>query len=197
MVQTSLMIAHDHLAFAASENERRPGGSARQGGVLREVVRRNHDAGIAPPEHPDLVVQIFEGLRIPGRIALATLQRLEAPVLGLRLRGIVERTSTWRELERRRGVVARDVRLGHEERSHRRLASPPGRPSVTEQHVPEIVRPIEAERGAAALLDADHRLASEVLGATIVPGEGVERLGEPPPALLERRPASAIELAVA
>src|SRR5213076_1952708 len=85
MVQTSLMVSHDHLAFAASEHERRACGPASQGGVLREVVRRNHDTGIAPPEHPDLVVQIFEGLRIPGRVALATSQRLGDPVLGLRV----------------------------------------------------------------------------------------------------------------
>src|SRR2546429_6021175 len=97
LVQTSLMVSHDHLAFAASEHERRACGPASQGGVLREVVRRNHDTGIAPPEHPDLVVQIFEGLRIPGRVALATSQRLGDPVLGLRVPGIIERTSAWRE----------------------------------------------------------------------------------------------------
>ncbi len=56
MVQTSLMVSHDHLAFAASENERRACGPAGQGRVLREVVRRNHDTGIAPPEHADLMV---------------------------------------------------------------------------------------------------------------------------------------------
>src|SRR5256884_3052454 len=140
-------------------------------------------------------------IRRPPRSTLfpyTTLFRsLGDPVLGLRVPGIIERTSAWRELERGRRVVARDIGLGHEQRSHGGLAGPPGRPAVAEQHVAEIVRPIEAERGAAALLDADHRLASEVLGATIVPGEGVERLGEPPPALLERRPPGAIELAVA
>ena len=196
-VQKSLMVRHDRVVFTASEDEGRARRLVGQESVLREVVRRNDDAGIAPPEHADLVVRIRERLRIPGRITLPTLGRVGAPVLGLRLPWIVERPSPRCELERRRGIVARDVGLGLDEGRLGRLTRPPGRPSVPQEHVAEIVLPKEAERGAAALLDADHRLASEVLGASIVSAQGVERLGEPPPPVLERRPSGAIELAIA
>src|SRR5207249_3572214 len=106
MVQTRLMVAPDDLAFAASEHEPRACGLAGQGGVLREVVRRNHDTGVAPPEHADLVVQIFQRLRVAGRVALPSFQRLGAPVLGLRVPGTVERPSARRELERGRATTS-------------------------------------------------------------------------------------------
>ena len=87
-IQTGLMVPHDHLALTASQDEGRPRGLVGQGGVSGEVVRRDDDAGITASENAELVVQIFERLRITRRVALPPLRRLGAPVFGPGVSGI-------------------------------------------------------------------------------------------------------------
>ena len=92
--------------------------------------------------------------------------------------------------------MSRDARLGPDQRGRGGITRPPRRPPVAQQHVAKVVCPV-AERSTAAFLDPSHNHAREVLRAAVVAGERVERLREPPPPGLERRPSVAVEPAIA
>src|SRR5207245_54382 len=77
------------------------------------------------------------------------------------------------------------------------LTRPVRRPAVAHHQVPQVVRPIEAERRARVLLDAGGRTAGVMLCTTVVPAERAERAGERAPPGRERFPARAIQSLVA
>jgi len=97
--------------LVGAQRESRSDGAVGEERVVGEVVRRDHDTGVAPPEQRRLVVEGLERGGVRGRIVLPCIWYVEAPVFGLRVPGIVERARPRCEMEGGRGVVSRYVRL--------------------------------------------------------------------------------------
>src|SRR5207302_9678398 len=70
------------------------------------------------------------------------------------------------------------------------------RPAIAEHDVAKVVRPVP-EGSATAFVNPRHHDPREVLRAAVVARARVQRLREPPPPRLERRPPIAVEPAIA
>src|SRR5439155_822764 len=117
---------------------------------------------------------------------LAGARRVGLPDLRARARRIVQGGGVGQKMKRRLRLVARDRRIYEAAKGPGLALRPVRRPPEPQRHLAQVVAPGHAVGGARVPLDLRHGGAGQVLGATVVAGEGVERLGEPPHALLER-----------